>query len=200
MTPKRSLPSKPCPQDVAEILLGCPGPLKGSKSLCQRHFKRLCSVFSPLMLTATLGSPLEVGLSSGLLVLLLRCVWIAETIMVQRGKNLGHCDLDRINANQSSEQNFPILLGKKLPEFRRKRDLYEALLTAMAQVLPFLNGCRKRCFRKTVFYSVERGGWLRRNGESYDIAFYPQNQCSGSQTPEIDENDKNGRRRVAQAK
>ena len=42
-------------------------------------------------------------------------------------------------ANQSSELNFPFSLGKKRPEFRRDlTDLYEALLTAMAQVLPLL--------------------------------------------------------------
>ena len=41
-------------------------------------------------------------------------------------------------ANQSSELNFPIFLWGKRPEFRRKRDLYEPLLTAMAQVLPSL--------------------------------------------------------------
>ena len=41
-------------------------------------------------------------------------------------------------ANQSSELNFPIFIGKKGPEFGRKRYLYEPLLTAMAQVLPSL--------------------------------------------------------------
>ena len=42
-------------------------------------------------------------------------------------------------ANQSSELNVPIFLGKQ-PEFWRKKDSYKPLRTAMAQVLPFLNG------------------------------------------------------------
>ena len=33
---------------------------------------------------------------------------------------------------------FPYFSREKRPGFRRKRDLYEPLLTAMAQVLPFL--------------------------------------------------------------
>ena len=41
-------------------------------------------------------------------------------------------------ANQKFRTEFPYFSRQKRPEFRRKRDLYEPLLTAMAQVLPFL--------------------------------------------------------------
>ena len=42
-------------------------------------------------------------------------------------------------ANQSSELNFPIFSREKWPQFGRKRDFFEPLLTAMAQVLTLLN-------------------------------------------------------------
>ena len=54
------------------------------------------------------------------------------------GKELGPWRFRLLYANQSLELDFLLLLGKKRSEFRRKRDLYEPLLTAMAQVLPFL--------------------------------------------------------------
>ena len=40
-----------------------------------------------------------------------------------RGKNLGHSDLDRFYANQSSELNFPFLLGKNGPN-SEERGIY----------------------------------------------------------------------------
>ena len=61
------------------------------------------------------------------------------SVLCWRGKDLGHSDLDRFTPNKSSELNSLFFEGKERPEFRRKRDLYEPLLTAMAQVLPFLN-------------------------------------------------------------
>ena len=51
---------------------------------------------------------------------------------------MGHSEFRPFYANQSSELNFPYFSSEKQPEFRRKRDLYEPLLTAMAQVLPSL--------------------------------------------------------------
>ena len=36
---------------------------------------------------------------------------------------------------------FPLFLGGKWPEFRRKRNLHEPLLTAMAPILPSLKNC-----------------------------------------------------------
>ena len=42
-------------------------------------------------------------------------------------------------ANQGSELNLPIFSGKNDPKLGRKRDLYEPLRTAMAQVPPFLS-------------------------------------------------------------
>ena len=50
---------------------------------------------------------------------------------------MGHSDLDRFTRTRKTELNFPFSREKR-PEFRRKRDLCEPLLTAMAQVLPFL--------------------------------------------------------------
>ena len=41
-------------------------------------------------------------------------------------------------ANQKFRTEFPYFSRQERPEFRRKRDLYKPLLTAMAQVLPFL--------------------------------------------------------------
>ena len=41
-------------------------------------------------------------------------------------------------ANQKFRSEFPCFSREKRPEFRRKRDLYEPLQTAMAPVLPFL--------------------------------------------------------------
>ena len=43
-----------------------------------------------------------------------------------------------------------LFLGKERPDFRRKRDLYERLLTAMAQILPSL---------KFVFFALQN--WFR---------------------------------------
>ena len=57
------------------------------------------------------------------------------------GKNLGHGNIRPSYANQSSETEFPLFLGKR-PGFRRKRDLYEPPLSAMAQVLPFLKNTK----------------------------------------------------------
>ena len=54
------------------------------------------------------------------------------------GKNLGHSNSDRFTRTKVQILNFPTFTREKRPEFRRNRDLYEPLLTAMAQVLPFL--------------------------------------------------------------
>ena len=56
-----------------------------------------------------------------------------------RGKNLGHCDLEGFNlvSEPKFRTEFPFFAREKWPELRRKRDLYEPLLTTMAQVLPF---------------------------------------------------------------
>ena len=72
-----------------------------------------------------------------------RSVFSVHTVPPSRtlkseGKDLGPQRFRPFYANQSSELNFPIFLGEKRPEFRRKRNLYEPLLTAMAQVLPLL--------------------------------------------------------------
>ena len=56
------------------------------------------------------------------------------TTFSKRGKNLGHSDLD-VFREQKFRTEFPYFSGEKQPEFSRKRDLYEPLLTAMAQVL-----------------------------------------------------------------
>ena len=50
----------------------------------------------------------------------------------KRGKNLGHSDLEGLFMELKFRTEFPFFLGKKS---RRKRDLYEPLLTAMTQVL-----------------------------------------------------------------
>ena len=55
-----------------------------------------------------------------------------------RGERIWAIAIRPFYANRSSELHFPIFLGKKRPEFGRKRDLYEPLLTAMGQVLPLL--------------------------------------------------------------
>ena len=79
----------------------------------------------------------------------LRAILIFFRIL--EGKELGHSDLEvsKFYTNQSSELNFPSFLGKRRPEFRRKRDVYEPLLTAMAQALPSLSVTPwKMVFRK----------------------------------------------------
>ena len=50
---------------------------------------------------------------------------------------MGHSDLEVFKRQKRSEQNFRCFPGKR-HEFRRKRDLYEPLLTAMARVLTSL--------------------------------------------------------------
>ena len=56
---------------------------------------------------------------------------------LERGRNSGHSDLDRFT--RTTVQNWIALFSReKRPELRRKRGLYEPLLTAMAQVLPIL--------------------------------------------------------------
>ena len=54
-----------------------------------------------------------------------------------RGKNLGHSDLEGFKRTKVQNLISPVCREKR-PEFRRKRDLYEPLLTAMAQVLASL--------------------------------------------------------------
>ena len=58
-------------------------------------------------------------------------------LKLERGKNLGHSNLDRFPRTKVQKLISLFSRGKR-PEFRRKRDLYEPLLTAMAQILPFL--------------------------------------------------------------
>ena len=57
-------------------------------------------------------------------------------------------------ANQKFRTEFPYFSWQKRPEFRRKRDLYEPLLTAMAQVLPFLSFHPQNGFLETVHWMI----------------------------------------------
>ena len=58
-----------------------------------------------------------------------------ENCQKWEGRALGHSDVDRFT--RTKVQNLiPLFSREKWPEFRRKRDLYEPLLTAMAQVFP----------------------------------------------------------------
>ena len=50
---------------------------------------------------------------------------------------MGHSNLDRFTRT-NVQNRLPDFSREKRPELRRKRDSYEPLLTAMAQVLPFL--------------------------------------------------------------
>ena len=63
---------------------------------------------------------------------------ITEQNFPLEGKELGPERFRLFYPNQSSELNFIDFSREKRPEFRRKRDLYETLLTAMDQCLPFL--------------------------------------------------------------
>ena len=57
---------------------------------------------------------------------------------VIRGERTWAIAIRPFHANESSELKLAYFSREKRPEFRRKRDLYEPLQTAMAQVLPFL--------------------------------------------------------------
>ena len=52
---------------------------------------------------------------------------------------MAHSDLDGFKRTKEFTTEFPFFSKEERPEFRRKRDFYEPLLTAMAQVLPSLN-------------------------------------------------------------
>ena len=72
----------------------------------------------------------------------------------QSGKNLGHKDFEVFKRTKVQDE-FPFSSNEEWPEFRRKRDQYESLLTAMAPV--FSNQkkaikCAFACFR--IFWDV----------------------------------------------
>ena len=52
---------------------------------------------------------------------------------------MGHSGLDRFTRTEVQNWISLVFLGKKRPEFRRKRDSHEPLLIAMARALPLLN-------------------------------------------------------------
>ena len=65
-------------------------------------------------------------------------------------------------ANQSSELNFPIFLGKNDPNSEERgiySILYEPFLTAMAQILPFLFGVLLIEIQEEIRHFCWLGGW-----------------------------------------
>ena len=61
-----------------------------------------------------------------------------KTCSMFKGIRIGAIAIERILREPKFRTEFPYFSREQQPEFRRKRDLYEPLLTAMAQAIPSL--------------------------------------------------------------
>ena len=84
-----------------------------------------------------------------------------QTLKSIRGERTWAIAIQTVLRELKFRTEFPYFSREKRPEFRRKRNLYEPLLTAMAQVLPFLKSTK--CFIFMVF-SPKKHPFFRSEG------------------------------------